>query len=93
MDDSVLSFREFQSFEVRFVENCQGVALVLFYRSLEVVPVGIPLMLGIFPVVFAGSWVNIKSEIRNKYEIIISNDILEPRLYNFGSAISFVITF
>ena len=55
--DSVLEFREFKSFEVRFFEDCKGVALVLFYRFLEAVPVGIPVMLGIFPGVYVGQGV------------------------------------
>ena len=57
--DSVLEFREFQSFEVRFFENCQGVALVLLYSFLKSVPVGIPGMLGIFPGVDVGQGIGI----------------------------------
>ena len=54
MGDSVLEFREFQSFEVCFFENSQGVALMLLYRFLESVPMSAPVMLGIFPGVYVG---------------------------------------
>ena len=54
MGDLVLKFWEFQAFQIGFFQNCQGVALVVFYRLLEAVPVGIG---------------DIKSEMRiSKYE-------------------------
>ena len=57
-----LHLREFQSFQVALFQDSPGFVLVLFYRLLKSVPVGLLVIFAVFPGVDVGQWVPASKE-------------------------------